>query len=122
MSIILGPEWFLGVGSLLEFLTMIMVFCIGYYALRVFRLSKASKYFYLSFAFFSIGIAYLAKALSNILIFLEASRTEVLFIKLQNIVLLRNAGLIAYMALILISYVTLVALSLKIKDKKVLSL
>src|SRR3989344_1656740 len=38
MSIILGPEWFLGVGSLLEFLTMIMVFCIGYYALRVFHL------------------------------------------------------------------------------------
>ena len=117
MSIVsFSPDWFLGFDSLLEFLTTIIVLSIGYYALKVFRLSKASKYFYLSFSFFAIGIAYLAKALSNILIFLEASRTEVLFIKLQNIVLLRNAGLIAYMALILISYVTLVALSLKIRS------
>ena len=117
-----SPDWFLGFDSLLEFLTTWIAFFIGYYSYKFFRISKNSKYFYLGFSFFAIALAYLAKAFTNILIYLEANRAEVWAIKVQNIAIIHDIGIIAYVALILIAYITLVALALKIKDMRILSL
>ena len=117
-----SPEWFLGFDSLLEFFTTLIAFFVGLYSYKVFRISKARKYFYLSFSFFAIALAYLAKAFTNILIYLEVNRAGAWSVKLQNIAILHDIGSIMYIALILIAYITLVALALKIKDMRVLSL
>lgn len=117
-----SPDWFLGFDSLLEFLTTLIAFFIGLYSYKVFRISKVRKYFYLGFSFLAIALAYLAKAFVNILIYLEASRQGAWSIKLQNIAVLNDIGSIMYVALILIAYITLIALALKIKDMRVLSL
>lgn len=116
------PDWFLGFDSLLEFLTTLIALAIGYWSHRVYKMNRQPKHFYLGFSFFAIAGSYLAKALSNMVVLAEANRTEVLWIKLQNMAMLHNIGMIFHVALIFVAYITLVALSLKIKDMRVISL
>ncbi len=116
------PDWFLGFDSLLEFITTLIALAIGYYSLKVYKINHESKQFYLGFSFFAIAGAYLAKAFSNLIILLEVNRPGILWVKLQNIALFHDAGILLHIALIFVGYITLVSLSLKIKDMRIISL
>lgn len=120
--LISSPDWFLGFGSLLEFFTTLIAFFIGYYSYKVFRINNEKKYFCLGFSFFAIAMAFLSKALTNIAIYLELIRKVDISVKLVDINFLYKIGFITHIALILIAYITLVSLSLKIKDTRVISL
>ncbi|MEK6904027.1 MAG: hypothetical protein AABW87_00355 [Nanoarchaeota archaeon] len=117
-----SPDWFLGFDSILEFITTVIAFFIGYYSYKVFRINNERKYFYLGFSFFAIALSFLSKALTNIAIYLELIRKVDISVKLLDINFMYKIGFIVHIALILIAYITLVALSLKIKDMRVISL
>jgi hypothetical protein len=64
-----SPQWFYGIDSCIELLSVIVAFIVAAYGYKVYRLSQQKKYKHFSTAFLLIGIAYLFKIISGFVIY-----------------------------------------------------
>ena len=64
-----SPLWFYGIDSLAEFIVIIASFMISYYSYSIFHVLRSRRHKYFSVAFFLIGVSYLFKIFSNILVY-----------------------------------------------------
>jgi hypothetical protein len=64
-----SPEWFHGIDSIFEIVSIIVALLIAIYAYKVYRFSKENKYKFFSFAFLLIALAYMFKILTNFSIY-----------------------------------------------------
>ena len=60
-----SPEWFHGIDSIFEIVSIIVALLIALYAYKIYKFSKVNKYKFFSWAFLLIAIAYIFKILTN---------------------------------------------------------
>ncbi|RJQ15644.1 hypothetical protein C4573_05800 [Candidatus Woesearchaeota archaeon] len=126
VNIALSPSWFLGYDSLIELFGMFTALLICFYSYRLFRMVKEKKYLYLSLSFFFIGAALAARAGSYLLMYFSWGHIRTIGSPIaKNIIqssTLNFLGFSAHIILMLAAFMTLIALNMKVKDKKLISL
>lgn len=120
-DIIFRPTWFLGIESLFEIISMIILLLVSLYSYKVYKLSNNKKYKYLAVSFFSIGIGFLFKILSDSIVLYYDRFT---FIdNLFRLSYFYTGSLILFAFLALSGYVILACLAAKVKGRrKIMSL
>ena len=67
---IVSPQWFYGNEIIIDAIGAIVLFLISYFSLKCYTLNRKNKnYAYLAAAFFLIGISYVFKILTNIIVY-----------------------------------------------------
>ena len=74
-----GPSWFLGFGSLMEFIAFVIAIAIANQALKGYKLSKEKTLLYLNLSFVLIGAGLLVDGLSSLIVFLTGVRRGFLY-------------------------------------------
>ncbi|MFH1455553.1 MAG: hypothetical protein ABIF40_01235 [archaeon] len=112
-----GPQWFYGIGSGFEIILGFVAFLIAMLSLKAFKLSTDKKYYYFSFSFFLISLAYFLTGVSKF-----AMLTHVLN---QLTAILQQFDFIFFLHVLLIifAYMILLIITLKInRNKKAIGL
>jgi len=112
-----GPEWFFGIGSGFEIILGFVAFLIAMLSLKAFNLSTDKKYYYFSFSFFLLSLAYFIMGISKF-----AMLTHVLN---ELTVMLQQFDFIffIYVLLITFAYMILLIITLKLnRNKKAIGL
>jgi hypothetical protein len=119
---IVSPSWFFGYDSLTELISMVILFVIGFYSWRLYKLSQEKKYKYFNMTFIMLGIALLAKSVTNWIIYREWVEHELYVGKIIQLYLFYTAGYLLFVLLSLAAYMLLLLLLWDINDKKAVSL
>ena len=115
-ELIIRPEWFLGTESLFEIISMIIILIISAYSYKVYKLSSNKKYKYLSVSFFSIGLGFLFKIISDYVILYYSQLNNYLpFLRLTYVY---TGSLILFTFLALSGYVILSCLAANVKTRR----
>ncbi|MDO8555606.1 MAG: hypothetical protein Q7R96_00340 [Nanoarchaeota archaeon] len=111
----------IGFESLIELLSLVMTFAIGYLSYKIFRLTSEKRYLHFSLSFFFITLAFLTRAFINAGIYF--GRKDVIETALSIPIVVNQPLLIAYKALslgyiilMLCAYLMLIILTFKIQD------
>jgi hypothetical protein len=97
-----SPQYFNGIDSLLEIITVIVALLIAYYSYQLYKFSSDSKYKYFAWAFIAIFVAYIFKILTNVTIYyhiiddVQLGRIELQFLSLRTSNLLYIIGYFLY--------------------------
>jgi hypothetical protein len=122
MHLIFSPIWFMGIDSTFEILSAIISILVGAYSYKIYRSTGKRQYLYLFTAFALIFLSFLTRAVTDIMAYnllLEQMPTINTIVNVQYVYL---AGIYFYQFLMLSSCMTLAALALKIKGRKIMSL
>ena len=125
MALLFSPEWFRGYDIALEAFSMLVAFCITYFAWKSYTLTKEAKYKYFSIAFASIGASFLARFLTTLAAFITVSTTTAateMHAALDSIENLFSFGRILYILLILGGYLILLLCTMEVTNKKQIAL
>lgn len=122
-AIVSTPIWFQGIDIILEAFSIIVAAIIAVMGYRVYKLTEEKKSLYLSIAFASITASFIARAVTAGIIVSQVNNagratTAVTVEILENVF---HAGRVAYLILVLFAYLIILALSMKINDKKILT-
>jgi hypothetical protein len=74
-----GPSWFFGFDSLMEFIAFVIAIAIANQALKGYRLSKEKTLLYLNISFVLIGAGLLVDGLSSLIVLLAHARRGFLY-------------------------------------------
>lgn len=119
---IYSPVWFFGYDSLSELVSMFITFFIAFYSYRMYRLTQQQKFKSLYFSFLLIGIAFLARSLTNWIIYKEWVTKQLYIGKVIQLYGLYNFGYIVHIFFMLAAYMLLLLLLWDIKNKREISL
>lgn len=75
---IYSPNWFSGIDSIIEIISIIISFLIAYYSYKTYKYFDLKKYKYFAITFILIGISFIFKIISN-LIFIVPKKREITF-------------------------------------------
>jgi len=120
--VVYSPVWFFGYDSICELISMFITFFIGVYAYRIFKLSGQRKYKFLYLSFILLGIAFLAKSITNWIIYKEWVTQQLYVGKVIQLYALYNLGYLIHVVLALSAYMLLVLLLWDVRDRRVISL
>ncbi len=111
------PDWFLGVDASLELLAAIIAFSVAFASFRVYRMTSGKKYAIFTLSFAMLTMSFLMRALTDFVL-------EELLLKVPDSLTgtIFFVGYVAHIFLALVSYLMLVIISLRIKDRKIISL
>lgn len=119
-KLIFSPQWFYGIESLFDIITIIVSFAIGVSAYRFYKLSKERNYKYFSFAFFAIALSYFVKLFTYANLYLHTiiSR-EVLGITniLYKVTSLSSIALLLHQYLLIVGLLAILVILLKTRNK-----
>ncbi len=73
-----SPQWFQGIDSIIELLSLIVAFMISFMGYKVYKLIKQKKYAYFSTAFFLIGLSYIFKIISELAIYVKEVQHKII--------------------------------------------
>jgi hypothetical protein len=77
IQFITSPDWFLGKDLLIDMLSVIVLFLIGFFSLRSYRINPTKKTFVqLAASFFIISVSFLFKVLTNFTLYLNVLQTH----------------------------------------------
>jgi hypothetical protein len=118
-----SPEWFQGIDSIIELLSLCVAFVIAWYGYKIYKLSSQKKYKYFSIGFLLIGISYIFEALSEIAVYNKyvaqkivgpflISRTVI-----EPITWIHTYSTTIFRLLLLFAFMILVLVTLDIKNK-----
>lgn len=110
-------NWFFGYDIVLELFFAFITLLVSIYSFKVYKLSKQNHPRLFGLAFLSFSIAYFIQSILNYLILSELNKTVCTAIKLQDVGILTNLGMISHMVFFLIGLITLTYMTLKIKSK-----
>ena len=68
------PFWFYGVDSMFEVFSLVVALLIAFFSYRVYTHTKQRNQFYFSVAFLALGVSYLFKVVSNIMVYREVPK------------------------------------------------
>ena len=75
----IGPSWFFGYDSLMEFIAFVIAIAVAFQALKGYRLSKEKTLLYLNISFVLIGAGLLVDALASLLVLVTSPRRVFLY-------------------------------------------
>lgn len=75
-----GPSWFFGFDSLMEFIAFVIAIAVAYQALKGYKLSKEKTLLYLNLSFVLIGAGLLIDGLSSLIVLLARLRGGSLYL------------------------------------------
>ncbi len=75
---IYSPQWFSGIDSLLEIITIITSLIISYYSFKTYKLFEIKRYKYFSISFLLFAIAFITKIISNLIIIMPVQKQIIL--------------------------------------------
>lgn len=119
-----GPSWFFGVDGILEALLFIIALVLAVYAWKCYKLTKGRQYGWFSLAFLAITIAQLSRALTDGIIEFNL-RTAGVGSEGSNLPILSDifcGGYGTHILLLLGGLVILVAVAMRMHDKRIPSL
>jgi len=76
---LIGPSWFFGYDSLMEFIAFVIAIAVAFQALKGYRLSKEKTLLYLNISFVLIGAGLLVDALASLLVLVTSPRRVFLY-------------------------------------------
>jgi hypothetical protein len=120
--VIYSPVWFFGYDSIAELISMFITFFIGLYSHRVYKLSGQRKFKFLYLSFMLFGIAFLAKSVTNWIIYKEWVTQQLYIGKVVQLYALYNFGFLLHVLLMLSGYLLLLFLLWDVHDRRVISL
>ncbi len=117
--IVFGPQWFFGIDSIFECISVVVVFLVAWFSHKAYKLTKEDRYQTMSRAFGLIGGGILAKIITNIFIYSSIKTT----MPVQQIDILYDIGyLLSRYLYVLGLLLLLVMIVLKIKDRRNITL
>ena len=75
-----GPSWFFGFGSLMEFIAFVIAIAVAYQAMKAYKLSKEKTLLYLNLSFVLIGAGLLIDGLSGLIVLLAGLHRGFLYL------------------------------------------
>jgi hypothetical protein len=123
-----SPEWFAGIDSGIEVLSLIVAFAVSWYSYKVYRLSGEKKYKHFAAAFLLSGAAYIFKIASQIIIYEKEKVLQqigpflVARTVLEPVTWLHTYSYAIFSILMLFSMLVLLAVAFRIHDKPTLVL
>ncbi len=134
VTLILSPNWFKGIDSLFEIVSLIICLLIAYYGFRTYDFLGQKKYRTIAFSFLYMAISFAIKVITNLSIYFQYNKLKLSLIsamsssfpaatsKIIQIKLVYYIGYFAYRFLFLLGLILLLSLVLKIKDKRIISI
>lgn len=125
-GIITGPNWFFGIDSVLEAISMLICLSIFIFSFKIYRLTKERRQLYFSSAFALLTLAFLVRSVTNLVIHFRTVSDwgmkhlpEIIVAKsILSVPKIFLIGYGAHIAFTLISLALLAVLCLKVEDKK----
>jgi len=122
ISLVFSPIWFFGYDSVLDLISFVITMLIGFYSYKIYKLTGKKNYFYLYLAFLLLSIALVVKSFANLSLYFDLlHRIGVRDTRLFGYQMAALA-LFGHVLLTLLGYITLIALTLKLKGKRIVSL
>lgn len=125
---IYGPDWFHGIDTTIEILSIAVAFMVSLYAYKIYKLTKQKKYAYFSAAFMLASIAYIFKVISEVVIYSHYVEQHILgpFVisktVIQPVTWIHNYAHSLFSLLLLFSTFILLMVTLEVKNKHLLVL
>lgn len=106
--------------ALIEFVSLLVTFAIGYYSYKIYKYSSDKKYWYFTMSFLFISLGFLIRAITNAEVYFgRVGKVPILDLQLTSgLLTAAKAGYITQLFLMLAGYMILVILSLKFEDHK----
>jgi hypothetical protein len=120
--VVISPVWFFGYDSIAELISMFITFCIGLYSHKIYKLTGQKKFKYMYLGFVLLGIAFLAKSITNWIIYKEWITGALYVGKVVKLYNLYNFGFLLHVLLMLSAYMLLLLLMWDINDERIVSL
>ncbi len=122
MHIVFSPIWFMGIDSVFEILAALISLLVGAYSFRIYRSTGKKQFKYLFVAFALIFLSFISRSVTDIMAYSLFLESMPMITRIMNVQYVYLAGIYVYQLLMMGAYMTLVALSLKIRNKRVFSL
>lgn len=134
VTLILSPNWFKGIDSLFEVISLIICLLIAYFGFKIYDFASQKKYRTIAFSFLSIALSFGIKVLTNLSIYFQYNKLKLSLLnamsstfptataKIIQIKLVYYVGYFAYRFLFLLGLILLLSSVLKIKDKRITSI
>lgn len=111
----------IGLESVVELISLVMSFAIGYAAFRIYRITSEKKYLHFSLAFIFITLGFLVRAFINAGVYF--GRKDVIEVAINTPVLTIHKALsLAYLLLMISAYLILIIVTFKIQDARLVSM
>lgn len=126
VELIVGPQWFLGIDTLFELISIVVSFLISLFSYKIYRFTSQRKYFIFSLAFLLIALGLSFKIVSNFVVFYQT--VEKSFYGLFTITYTRSFNFINLVALFLYRFLTLTSFLmiftniLNLREKRIITL
>lgn len=134
VTLILSPNWFKGIDSLFEIISLIICLLISYYGFKIYDFVKQKKYKTVALSFLFIALSFAIKVITNLSIYFQYHKLKLLLLsamsstfpaltsKIIKIQLIYYVGYFSYRFLFLLGLILLLSLFLKITDKRITSI
>ncbi|MBI4144597.1 hypothetical protein HY493_00130 [Candidatus Woesearchaeota archaeon] len=125
VTLVYSPLWFHGIDIILEVFSILAAVLITIVGYKAFKLTRESKYFYFSLAFLLITLSFIARAITTGVVLGQVSGvaigTDITQAK-DTIEDIFSMGRFVYFLFVLFAYVILLALSMRITNKRLVFL
>jgi len=123
VEIILSPYWFYGIDNFFDIFAVLTTLFISFYSYQIYRFSRKSNYKWFSVSLLLISLAFVAKILTNVIIYFPSLATKTLgcstvfytIMKQSNILFI--LGLLAHRFLMLVGFFGVYWLISKSREK-----
>lgn len=124
VTLVYSPLWFHGIDIILEVFSILAAILITIVGYKAFKLTRESKYFYFSLAFLLITLSFIARAITTGVVLGQVSGGAVAGATpaLNTIENIFSMGRFVYFLLVLFAYLILLALSMRITNKRLIFL
>lgn len=125
---IFSPKWFYGYDAIFELVSVVAVILIAWLSYKAYRFTKNKNYKYLTFSFLLIGLSFIVKTITNLIIYFEPLKEKqvgfliISYYNIQRLTMVHDIGYFFFRITVLLGFLIILLLALKIKDKKEISL
>ena len=128
MDYIFGPSWFYGIDSIIDLVSILVSLLISYLSYRTYRYISERKYLHFSIAFFFVAVAFISKILARLPVYSKELHVQTVGLVTVTTQVVEKVSWINQFSisisrfLMLLAFMLLVVVSLKIHDKKIITL
>lgn len=120
------PQWFYGIDSLFDFISLLVAVLIFYFSYRVYKVVGNKNYSIMFYSFVGISLSFLIKIFANLSLYyapvrvtISSAMSTVVAVNISKVFI---SGVFFYRFAFLLSMALLFWLTLRVKDKRVLAL
>ncbi|MBS3128378.1 hypothetical protein J4410_04490 [Candidatus Woesearchaeota archaeon] len=117
-----SPQWFLGVDSALEILFFFIALGIALFSMKIYRYTSRKRFLFFHLAFLFMAVSFLVRSVTNLFIYYQIKKDISVATKLAAVSNIYDMGFLIHILLMLTAYMILIALSLELRDIRVITL